>query len=115
MKQQHLFRLGIVGCAFFGLMQMTSMAADAPANAPAPTKEQRETMAKAHEKAAACLRTARPVGDCHAEMMQACGAVMGNQGCGMMGAGMMNGNMMHGQKPNASPPAEPKKPEAKKP
>ena len=34
---------------------------------PAPTKEEREKMAAAHEKMAACLRSDRPMSDCHAE------------------------------------------------
>ena len=37
---------------------------------PAPTKEEREKMAQAHEKMAACLRSDRPMSDCHAEMMK---------------------------------------------
>ena len=42
----------------------------APADHPAPTKEQREKMAQAHEKLAACLRSDRPIDECHAEMMK---------------------------------------------
>ena len=39
-----------------------------PSNHPAPTKEQREQMAAAHEKIAACLRSDKPIDECHAEM-----------------------------------------------
>jgi len=35
---------------------------------PPPTKEMREQMAQAHEKMAACLRSSRPIDECHAEM-----------------------------------------------
>ena len=35
---------------------------------PPPTKEMREQMAQAHEKMAVCLRSSRPIDECHAEM-----------------------------------------------
>ena len=35
---------------------------------PPPTKEMREQMAQAHEKMATCLRSSRPIDECHAEM-----------------------------------------------
>jgi hypothetical protein len=37
---------------------------------PAPTKEMRATMAAAHEQMAACLKSDRPIAECHAEMMK---------------------------------------------
>ncbi len=37
---------------------------------PPPSKEQREKMAEAHEKIAACLRSDKPIEECHAEMKQ---------------------------------------------
>lgn len=37
---------------------------------PPPTREMREKMAEAHEKIAACLRSDRPIDECHAEMMK---------------------------------------------
>jgi hypothetical protein len=64
-------------------------------SAPAMTTEQRQQMAAVHEKAAACLRSDRPVSECHAEMMKGCQAAMGSGMCPMMG-GMM-GQMQHGQ------------------
>ena len=74
-----------------------------------PSKEQREKMAQAHEKMAACLRSDRPVADCHQEMMQACHDTMGAQGCGMMmgqggmrGRGMMRGQRGAGTQPDAA-------------
>jgi hypothetical protein len=42
----------------------------APSSHPAPTKEMREKMAKAHEDMAACLRSDRTVEECHSEMMK---------------------------------------------
>ncbi len=57
-----------------------------------PTKEQREKMAQLHEKMAACLRTDKPVHECHEEMMKACQEQMGQDGCPMMnGKGMHHG------------------------
>jgi hypothetical protein len=61
----------------------------------AMTKEQREKMAVAHEKMAACLRSDRALDECHGEMMKTC---EGEGGCpmhGMMGKGHM-GKMGHG-------------------
>ena len=49
------------------------------------TPEQRQTMAAAHEKMAACLRSDRPLSECRNEMMQACHKMMGKEGCPMMG------------------------------
>ena len=37
---------------------------------PAPSKEMRATMASAHEQLAACLRSDRPMAECHEEMMK---------------------------------------------
>jgi hypothetical protein len=37
---------------------------------PQMTAEQRSKMAEAHEKLAACLRSDRPVSECHDEMMK---------------------------------------------
>jgi len=39
-----------------------------PDTRPPPTKEMREKMAEAHEKMAACLRSDRPIDECHDEM-----------------------------------------------
>lgn len=65
-------------------------------NQPQLTLEQRESMAKAHEKMAACLRSKRPVNECHSEMMESCkqhGAL-----CPMMGQSMGYGHgAMHGK------------------
>ena len=46
-----------------------ALAADTtPADRPPPSKEMREQMAAAHEKIAACLRSDKPIDECHAEM-----------------------------------------------
>lgn len=47
-----------------------------------PTPEQRAKMATAHEQMAACLRTTRPIGDCHRDMRAAHEAACANGGCG---------------------------------
>ena len=49
------------------------------------TAEQRAKMADAHEKMAACLRSNRPLGECHDEMMKSCQETMGTGACPMMG------------------------------
>src|SRR5690349_8902146 len=68
---------------------------------PTMTTEQRQKMADAHEKMAACLRSDRPVPDCHDELMKSCKDAMGATTCPMMGGGI--GPMRHGGK--ATPPA----------
>jgi hypothetical protein len=50
-----------------------------------PSKEDREAMAQAHEKMAACLRSNKSVDECHEEMRSAC--MKFGYGCGM-GPGM---------------------------
>jgi hypothetical protein len=49
----------------------------------------REKMASLHEQLAACLRSDKPISDCHSQMMKSCQETMGDQGCRMMGHGMM--------------------------
>jgi hypothetical protein len=75
-----------------GIVAMISGFALAQDKATTPTKappqltaEQRAKMADAHEKMAACLRSNRPLGECHDEMMKSCQETMGTGGCGMMG------------------------------
>ena len=47
----------------------SAFATEPPPDArPPPTKEMREKMAEAHEKIAACLRSDRPIDECHDEM-----------------------------------------------
>lgn len=67
-------------------------AANPPTASPAaPSKETREKMASLHEQMAACLRSDKPIADCHSQMMKSCQDAMGEQGCRMMGHGMMGG------------------------
>ena len=56
------------------------------------TPEQRGKMADAHDKMASCLRSDRPMKDCHEEMMKSCQENMGKEGCPMGGMGMHHGN-----------------------
>lgn len=60
-----------------------------PSSHPAPTKEQREQMAAAHEKIAACLRSDKPIDECHAEMKK------------------MHDSMMHSHHHDMHPPPAP--------
>jgi hypothetical protein len=53
--------------------------------APQMTPEQRGKMADLHEKMAACLRSNRPISECHNDMMKGCQETMGAGGCPMMG------------------------------
>ena len=56
------------------------------------TKEQRAEMATRHEKMAECLRSDKPMSDCHKQMQAGCkeggcpmmGQKMGHKGCPMM-------------------------------
>lgn len=48
------------------------------------TPAQREDMAKAHEAMATCLRSTKPMMDCHKDMMASCKDKMGKS-CPMMG------------------------------
>jgi len=56
-----------------------------PAKPPPITAEQRKKMADLHEKMAACLRSDRPLSECHDEIMKACQETMGTNNCPMMG------------------------------
>ena len=67
---------------------------------PVPSKETREKMATAHQRMAACLRTDKPIAECHAQMMKSVGHVPGATGCPMMSPGM-HGQMMQDQSPHA--------------
>ena len=69
-----------------------------------PSPETRQQMAAVHQKMAACLRSARPIAECRAEMMKSCHEMMGERGCPMMGStdggmgpGMMGSGMMQGR------------------
>jgi hypothetical protein len=54
--------------------------------------EQRQKLADIHEKTAACLRSNKPIEECHKEMMTYCHDEMGKEGCPMMGhMGKMHG------------------------
>ncbi len=67
------------------------------------TPEQRQNMAKLHEQMAACLRTDKPMKECHDEMKKNCEA-MGKEGCPMMG--WPHGKMHHHGMPKEGGGAE---------
>ena len=90
-------RLLIAIIAGASLSVLPAYAADPPgppAKAAAPTKEQREDMAKAHEKMAACLRSDREVSDCRHEMMEQYKQMQGEE-CEHMGDYMHHGHDDH--------------------
>ncbi len=77
-----------------GSMSIAS-AAEPPSAAPAgPSKEMREKMATFHEQLAACLRSDKPIAECHKEAMKHHHAMMGKEGCPMMDK---DGGMMQKQ------------------
>jgi hypothetical protein len=106
-RVQALKRFSVAAIAILFFSGSSAWAADAaPASSP-PSKEQREKMAQAHEKMAACLRSDRVVMECRQEMMQTCQSMMGDQGCGM---GMMGGGMMRNRATKSAPAGSPASP-----
>ena len=82
----------VLALAAMSVMGVAALAATQSPPAPATvTKETREKMAVLHEQMAACLRSDKPIADCHSQMMKSCQDAMGEQGCRMMGHGMMGG------------------------
>jgi hypothetical protein len=45
--------------------------------APAPSAEQRQKMAEAHQRMADCLKSDRPMSECKGEMMKSCEGMHG--------------------------------------
>lgn len=77
-----------------------AMSTDSPGDAKAtdkakgPSPEQRAKMAAAHERMAACLRSNRPIQECHGEMRAACKESGGQCGMGHHGrAGHSKGDL----------------------
>jgi len=67
------FRHAVLACALALPLTAGTLFASEPEHhdGPAPTREMREKMAATHEKMAACLRSERPIKECHEEMMKA--------------------------------------------
>ena len=59
------------------------------------TTEQRQKMADLHEKMASCLRSDRPMSECHQEMMKGRKDAVGKDSCPMMGGKMGHGMHHH--------------------
>jgi hypothetical protein len=91
--------LALVALSAMGAVALA--AGPTPGASPGPTKETREKMAVLHEQMAACLRSDKPIADCHAEMKKGCQQGLGDQGCPMMGMGM--GKRSHGVRPGGDP------------
>ena len=87
----------LLSFAVFGCFATSALAEGVKAPAAAEmTREQRQQMAGAHEKMAACLRSEKPLTECHSEMMKSCEATMGANGCPMMQGKMGKmGSMKH--------------------
>lgn len=65
----------------FGSMSI-AFAAEPPSAAPTgPSKEMREKMATFHEQLAACLRSDKPIAECHKEGMKHHKEMMCKEGC----------------------------------
>jgi hypothetical protein len=79
-------------------------AAEPPSTAATgPSKEAREKMAAFHEKLAACLRSDKPIAECHKEAMQHhqdMMGMMGKEGCTMTDVD----HTMPGQSGKTDPP-----------
>jgi len=74
-----------------------------PAPATGPSKEMREKMAAYHEQLAACLRSDKPIAECHKEAMKHHQEMMGGmskEGCTMMD----KDQTMPGQSGKTNPP-----------
>jgi len=69
---------------FLGSMSVAPAAEPPSAAATGPSKETREKMAAFHEQLAACLRSDKPIADCHKEAMKHHKDMMGKEGCTMM-------------------------------
>jgi hypothetical protein len=69
-RRMSALRAAYLACGAVLLCSAGSVLATEPEHdtRPPPTKEMREKMAAAHEKIAACLRSDRPIDECHAEM-----------------------------------------------
>jgi hypothetical protein len=67
------------------LLSSSAFCADAPVSV-----ENRRKMAELHQKMSDCLKTEKPMSECHNEMMQGCD-MMGKNACPMMGP--MHGKM----------------------
>lgn len=75
--------LSLVGVGAFAAENPT-VKKDSPAKMSAPTPEMREKMAVGHEAMATCLRSDKPIKECHKEMRKQCHDTMGDN-CPMMG------------------------------
>lgn len=79
-----------------------AFAADPPSPAPTgPSKEAREKMAAFHEQLAACLRSDKPIAECHKEAMKHRHEMMSKEGCPMMDE---DGQMMQKQSSKTGEP-----------
>jgi hypothetical protein len=68
-----------------GSSASAALAAEPASAAPAaPSKEMREKMATFHEQLAACLRSDKPIAECHKEAMKHHHEMMGKDGCPMI-------------------------------
>jgi hypothetical protein len=88
-------------CALIAALALAAAApalAAEPEKAPpsAPSAEQRQKMAEAHQRMADCLKSSRPISECHAEMKQSCQEAHGEGGCPMMEHGHGHGAGMGG-------------------
>ncbi len=83
-KESAMKKMMLALCLSAGLATTAMGAGQAAPEGPPMTTEQRQQMAGAHEKMAACLRSDRPVAECHEEIMKSCQETMG-KACPMMG------------------------------
>jgi len=96
---RHRVRTTLVLMALSVIGAVAVAANPAPGASTAPTKATREKMAVLHEQMAACLRSDKPLADCHEQMRKGCQENLGDQGCPMMGMGKRS----HGMRPGGTP------------
>lgn len=91
--------LSMLMASLFGATSFAQQETTKPGTPPHATKiqpftaQEREKMAAIHEKMAACIRSDRPLKECHNEMHEQYMEVMGTHGCPM--AGEVGGKMQH--------------------
>jgi len=94
-----LFFLSMLITSLFGSISFAQQETTKPITPPHATKiqpftaQEREKMAAIHEKMATCLRSDRPLKECHNEMHEQYMEAMGTHGCPMTGE--MGGRMHH--------------------
>ena len=95
MKRMMFLALAVASFGSFAMAAETTSKSTGAKSPPELSSDQRKKMAGLHEKMASCLRSDRPMSECHQEMMKGCKDAMGKGGCMMMGGKMGHGMHHH--------------------